>query len=114
MGEFQIFFLQARHLDFGPHQKTDGRKQRDFVVAVAPGSAVLKVDHPHNASAAQERNGEERLKTILRKLVKQLKPRVAASVLRYGDGLPVLCDPSRNALAQLQLQTAYNFGMGVP
>src|SRR5258708_36513754 len=77
------------------------------------GSAVQKVNDTNDASAAQERNREERFKTIFGQFVEKLKSRVAARILRHDDRLPMFGDPARNTLSQLQLQTPNRFRMGV-
>ena len=75
--------------------------------------AVLHVNHAHQLVAAQHGHGKKRLEAVLGKLVERLKPRIAARILINGNGLLVLCNPSRNSLPHAELQPIHNLSVRI-
>jgi hypothetical protein len=108
-----VLALKTSHFDFGPNEESYGGDELDLAFGVDVMLAVLYIDDADGASAAEERDGEKGFVAVFREFVEELEARVLGSVTGNGHRFEMLGDPSGNALADLELETVEDFGVGV-
>ena len=74
---------------------------------------MLHIDDANQTSARQDRHGKKRLKRVLRKVLEELKARIAQGARIDRDRFLMLRNPSSNSLPYTQTEVINHIRMGV-